>query len=112
MKLLKLIQNNVTNSLVLIVTLFSLFISFQITSNNYKDNSHYSEAYFFMNKHELSISSNDIQRTDTDDNDMYYLVDSPKDTGCLDKGHLKYYLLDKEWYGITERTNLELRYVG
>jgi len=97
MKETKLISNNVTNVFILIVTIVSLFISFLITSNNYRDNKHYSQAYFLMNKHNLSIHSKGLSN-----NDIYYLIDSPKNTDCNESGHIKYYLLDKKEYTINE----------
>ena len=100
MKERKLMPKKVMNIFILMVTLVSLFISFQITSNNYRDNKRYSQAYFLMDKHNLNIHDKSI------DNDMYYLVDSPKDTNCNENGHIKYYLLDKKSYAINKSDSI------
>ncbi len=91
------VSKNIINIFIFLVTLVSLSISYQITSNNYKDNKRYSQAYFLMNKHNVNIHQNYT------DNKMYYLVDSPRFTGCKENGHLKYYLLNKKEYAINER---------
>lgn len=86
--------------LILVVTLFSLFISFQITSNSYKDNKKYREAHFLMDKHPLDLHEKSIE------NDMYYLVDSPKWSRCTENGKSKYYLLDKKKYTVHEKNSV------
>jgi len=90
-----------TKLLILLVTLFSLFISFQITSNDYKDNKRYSQAYFLMNKHNMHILSEGIK-----ENDKYYLVDSPRFSSCNEDGVIKYYLLDKNRYTINKNDSI------
>jgi len=95
MKERNLIFSTITNVLIILVTLFSLFITFQITAHNYKDNTRYSQAYFLMNQHHLNIPKKGI------DNDMYYLVDSLENSQCIQDGNTKYYLLDKDRYPIS-----------
>lgn len=86
----------VINILIGLISIMALFISFKIISNNYSDNAVYGKSYFLMNKHNINKSTNNLIKDNS-----YYIVNCQIYKGELNKDNIKYYLLDKKKYLIS-----------